>query len=890
MAVAKYAILPPVKIQVLRMAIQHFPQAYYTAGKRVLEELRTSLHSGLTAREAVERQTRLGPNSLQQERARIRRIRIFFRQWKSPLLYLLAIAGAVAFALHEYTNAIVVLLTALINAAIGYAQEYKVEKSLTELSEYVPLYAHVTRAGKTFEIAAVELVPGDILHLAEGQLVPADARILVCDGLVVDEHVLTGESEAVGKHTRVVAAEAQVGDRKNMAWSGTSVVQGTATAVVVATGVATQMGSIAHLLAKTDEPLTPLQQQIAALGRWIVILVGVMTGLILVVGLLQGRVWNEIFLLAIAVGVAAIPEGLVVTLTVLLTIGMERMLRQSALPRRLIAAETFGSVSVVCADKTGTITEGRMRVEEARTRAEITGKELDEQLAQRELMQVITILCSEAVCLPGATAADHSYRGDPTETALLRHAVESGMDPETILSGFTRVATLPFDTSRRTMATMHTTSDKTQLLCVKGAPEVLIPRSDRALHAAVARLAADGLRVLACAFLQVPAGTELTESLVRSARVVGLFGIADPVREGVAEVIARAEHAGVRTVMITGDHVATARAIAQKIGLPTGDGMVCTGAELDELTAKERHALVQTCRVFARVEPRHKILIVQELQEAGEVVAMTGDGVNDAPAIKAADIGIALGSGVPVAKDVADVVLLNDSLQTIITGIEQGRSIFQNIRKVVLYLMSNMFTAVLLIAGSLFLFLPLPLTAVQIIWINLMTDVFPAIALAFDPSDPSVMDRPPRKRRTPILSVSMKTMIFLVSIFADVLLLLFYVSIQSTNLSVPYMQTMMYASVSLSSAFYILAVRRLEQAKPMGFWRNRVLTVAMVCAVLSTVVSIHVPFLQPILSTVPLEAMEWIVVLMLALVKYVLMRVVQYGFHLYGRRQLHSTQ
>lgn len=871
------------------MAIHHFPQAYYTAGKRVLEELRVTLRTGLTPKEAQDRRAYFGSNSLEQERARIRRIRIFLRQWKSPLLYLLVIAGAVAFALHEYTNAAVVVFTALINAVIGYAQEYKVEKSLTALAEYVPQYARVMRGGKTFEIAAADVVPGDIIHIAEGVLVPADARLLECDGLLVDEHLLTGESESVAKHTRVVAKDVNVGDRKNMVWSGTAVVQGRAIAVVVATGAATQVGSIAHLLAKTDEPRTPLQQQIAALGRWIVILVGVMTGLILVVGLLQDRVWNEIFLLAIAVGVAAIPEGLVVTLTVLLTIGMERMLMQSALPRRLIAAETFGSVSVVCADKTGTITEGRMRVQEARTRAEITGKELDEQQAQRQLMHVITILCSEAEYIPGATVADHSYRGEPTETALLRFAVESGTDPDTILSGFTRVATLPFDTTRRMMATMHSTLDTMQLVCVKGAPEVLIPRADRAMHAAVARMAAEGLRVMACAFLQVPEGTALTTDLADRAHVVGVFGIADPVREGVAEVIARAEHAGVRTVMITGDHVATARAIAAKIGLPTGDSMVCTGAELDAYTAQERHARVRACRVFARVEPRHKILIVQELQEAGEVVAMTGDGVNDAPAIKAADIGIALGSGVPVAKSVADVVLLNDSLQTIVTGIEEGRSIFQNIRKVVLYLMSNMFTAVLLIAGSLFLFLPLPLTAVQIIWINLITDIFPAIALAFDPSDPSLMDQPPRERRAPILSVSMKTIIFLVSIFADVLLLLFYVSIQSTNLTVPYMQTMMYASVGLSSVFYILAVRRLDHAKPVGFWRNRVLVIAMIFAVFSLVVSIHVPFLQPILSTVPLQFAEWVMVVLLALVKFVLMRVVQYGFHLYGRRSVRTT-
>ncbi len=872
------------------MAIQHFPQAYYTAGKRVLEELRVSLRSGLTSKEAQERFERFGPNSLEQERARIRRIRIFLRQWKSPLLYLLLIAGAVAFALHEYTNAIVVVCTALINAAIGYAQEYKVEKSLTALAEYVPQYARVTRGGKSFEIPAAEVVPGDIVQVMEGTLVPADVRLLECEGLVVDEHVLTGESESVAKHTRVVPQHVSIGDRKNMVWSGTAVVSGKATGVVVATGIATQMGSIAHLLAKTDEPLTPLQQQIAALGRWIVVLVGVMTGLIFVVGLLQDRVWNEIFLLAIAVGVAAIPEGLVVTLTVLLTIGMERMLMQSALPRRLIAAETFGSVSVICADKTGTITEGRMRVQEARTRAEITGKNLDEQQAQRELMQVITILCSEAECIPGVTVADHSYRGEPTETALLRHAVEAGTDPDTILSGFTRIATLPFDTTRRTMATMHTTVDAMQLVCVKGAPEVLIPRADRAMHAAVARMAGDGLRVLACAFLQVPAGTALTESVVAQAHVVGIFGIADPIRDGVAEIISRAEHAGVRTVMITGDHVATARAIAAKIGLPTDENAVCTGAALDACTGKERAALIRACRVFARVEPRHKLLIVQELQEAGDVVAMTGDGVNDAPAIKAADIGIALGSGVPVAKSVADVVLLNDSLRTIVTGIEEGRSIFLNIRKVVLYLMSNMFTAVLLIAGSLLLFLPLPLTAVQIIWINLITDVFPAIALAFDPSDPSVMDRPPRKRRTPILSVSMKTMIFLVSIFADVLLLLFYVSIQSTNLSVPYMQTMMYASVGLSSVFYILAVRRLDQSKSVGFWRNRVLMVAMVFAVFSIVASIHVPFLQPILSTVPLASMEWVMVVLLALGKFTLMRMVQYGFHLYERRSLRTTQ
>lgn len=849
--------------------------AYAVRVEQVIETLATSARTGLTQREAHTRALAVGRNVLPQERQRTNAWRIFWGQWKSPLLYILLAAGALSAGFGHYLDAFVIIGTGLINALVGFFQEYKADTALAALAEYAPEYAAVRRDGKQHAVLTTELVPGDIILLREGDRVPADARVIEAYDFFVAEAILTGESLPVEKHPRAVSKRASTAARSSMVFAGTGVTRGRAEAIITGIGADTEIGRIATMVATAPETATPLQQEIQHLGRIIMVLAAVASALVLVIGLFQGRPIIEMVLVAVAVAIAAIPEGLVITLTVVLTVGMQRILARQALVRRLIAAETLGSVSVMCVDKTGTITLGRMDVTDVVTADEIeTGKRA--AASYQKLLQAM-VLCTDAELIRDLVSQDFAYRGEATEVALLMAGVREHIYKDTLLLAHPRIGTIAFDAQRKYMATLHR-GRGAHMLFVKGAPEVVLPLCGTATPAGVIqekKMATAGLRVLAIAMAEVPKGDDtLTHGALPPLQFFGFVGLTDPVRPGVAEVIAQAAAAGVRTIMITGDHVLTAKSIAKSIGLPARESAVATGIDIDGASPQDMALLVKRVSVFARVEPRHKMQIVQALQAAGQVVAMTGDGVNDAPAMKAADIGIAVGSGTSVAKGVADMVLLDDAISTIVAAIREGRVIFENIRTVVLYFLSNMFTELILIACSLMFFLPLPLSAVQILWINVITDTLAAMALAFDPPSTHVMQEPPRPKHASILRGKMKAGIFAVSILADVLLFIFYYSIQRSTLDASTMQTMLFLAVGFSTLVYVHAIRTLE--KPCTFalvWNNPWLLFAQVAGILFLIAAVAVPGLRLVLGTVPLAPIEWVMIAMLALLKLVIIEV-----------------
>ncbi len=885
------------------MDVTKIQYPYSLSVAQIERYLVTKKSTGLSQQEVDERQKEFGLNVLPQEKVGTVRWKIFLSQWKSPLLYLLLFASAISFLLGEHLDAAVVLFTAVANAVVGFFQENKANQALNELAQYAPHYTQVRRHGMILEVLNQEIVPGDIIILREGNKVPADARLFDTQDFFVSEAALTGESTSVEKHTRALNKSTTLADRKNMVFAGTQVARGKAYAMVTATGLHTELGQIATMVKETKEIRTPLQEQVIRIGRYVTILVILAAALIFTIGLLQSRGLSEVFLIAVAVGVAAIPEGLVVSITVILTVGMRRILANQALARKLVATETLGSVSVMCVDKTGTITQGRMRVVEELLAPAIFGDATT--IKHQALLSSAAALCTEAEIIRSNTSPELGYSGEPTEVALLQHAVKYKLHKDTLEKKQPRLATVGFEHSRMYMATLHRTR-ASNMVYVKGAPEKVLElcgsriigtrtkaltasaREDILLHEE--HMTRRGLRVLAIAYAKVPKTTKtLTPKNMPKLTFVGFVGLKDPVRPHVEEVVAKAKRAGVRTVMITGDHILTAQSIAKSVGLLGKNMQALTGAQVDDMTKAQLKKAVRSAAVFARVEPKHKIRIVQALQSNGEVVAMTGDGVNDAPAIKAADIGIAVGSGTDVARGVADLVLLDDDVSTIVAAIEQGRIIFQNIRKVVLYLFSNMFTEVILITGSLLLFLPLPITAVQILWINFVTDAFPNIALAFDPGDPQAMQRPPRKRKTPIIDREMKFIIFLISVVADAILFLFFFSIQNTNLSLEFIQTMMFLTVGMGTIMYIYSVRSLR----VPVWRtnpfaNRTLLLAQAFGVLALVATVYVPVLQQFLGTVAIGPVDWLIVLMVALVKLALIELVKWAFTFWRKRN-HST-
>lgn len=874
----------------------------------ILEHFKTDPQSGLSASEVAVRLAQYGPNELV-EQGRRSPWKILWEQLTSIMVIILIVAAVISALIGDLEDAIAILAIVVLNAALGFQQEYKAEQSIAALKKMAVPTVRARRNGAVVELVTRELVPGDVVSLETGNLIPADGRVLESINLRVEEAALTGESVAVDKEAHTVYNdEKALGDRRNMLYMGTIVTYGRGEFLVTETGMETELGHIANLIQSVEEESSPLQQRLDRVGK---ALAGVALGIVAVIfllGILRGENLEEMFLVAVSLAVAAVPEALPAVATIALALGAQRMLKRRALIRKLPAVETLGSVNVICSDKTGTLTKNQMSVTvldiaehrlDLKTRPDGKSLEIvpvDEPplspggQAMVDMLLAGGTLCNDARVQTDPQDPEHYLAlGDPTESAIVLAAAEVGIRKDELERAFPRIQELPFDSVRKRMTTLHSTPDASadlpgnlgplwlqsqggrlpeHVAFTKGAIDGLLEISTQVLVegrlepldetwrarvlSAHDRLAANGMRILGVGTRPVddlPADlSELEADLI----LIGLIGMVDPPRPEVKDAIAICKTAGIRTVMITGDHPLTARHIASQLGIHTGDRFL-TGQELDRLTPEAFSLAAQEINIFARVSPEHKLRLVEELQAQGNVTAMTGDGVNDAPALKKADIGVAMGiTGTDVSKSAADMVLLDDNFATIVAAVEEGRVIYENIRKFIRYLLScNSAEIAVMLFGPL-LGMPLPLLPLQILWMNLVTDGMPALALGVEPAEKDVMQRPPNPPSAKIFDRALVTGIIWVGLFMSVVSLvvgyLYFINGSAA------WQTMIFTTLTLSQ----LALALTSRAERVSLWSIGLFTnPPMVGALLLTFVLqlgvIYLPFFQRLMRTVPLS-------------------------------------
>lgn len=860
---------------------------YALTSKEIFHALKTS-SSGLSAIEAHHRLERFGKNSLP-EKEQFSALDIFLSQFQNALIYVLGIAGAISFLLQKFLDTLVIFVTLLINVSIGYFQEFKAQNTLHQLKKVISLNAFVVREGKELLVHAEDVVPGDVIVLKTGERVPADARLLEAKNLQVDEANLTGESFPVEKHTRVLTKkQISLPDMVNMVFSGTMIVAGHGMAVVCATGLETEIGNVASLVAQTLSTKTPLQLQLRVLSHRLAFFTLFFVALIFALGIASGKPFLEMFLVAVAVSIAMVPEGLVLAVTVVLASGMQRILGKNGLVRRLVSAETLGSTTVICTDKTGTLTEGKMRVVHVVTanKDQAVSSSYTFPLHDAEFSLIATIALSgnDVVVTPSFNEdVSEELSGSPTEKALFLFAREAGLKRDVLLKEQKCLDTLPFDSKRKYRVSLHSLNVRQNILYIVGAMETLIDHASylfkNGKHMVLSsgmkkmfllkqeHLNAKGLRTIgvACKIVSskmntLPVGDE--DIVLRGSIFVGFIGLSDILRSHVKEALQQASAAGIRTVMLTGDNKVTARTVAQDLGLMIGKDVVCDATELSIMTDENLQKRLPSIRVFARVSPQDKLRIVDAYQHQGEVVAMTGDGVNDAPALKKADIGVAMGDGSEVTKSTADLVLLDNNFQTIVSAVEEGRTIFENIRKVVLYLLSDGFTEVALIGGAVVLGMPLPLTAAQILWVNLIEEGFPAFALAVESSEQKLMREKPRRRYTTLFDRPLRRMIAIIAMVNSLLLFSLYAVLLQLTGDVDYANAMVFAGLGMDSLFIVFSCRSLRSP----LWKhplssNPSIFLAVGLGILGMLAALYLPFLQKMLHTQALGIAEWALIL-----------------------------
>ena len=884
---------------------------WHTLDRDALLRRLDSRPEGLTDAEAAERLERLGPNQLQERRGRSP-LAVFAGQFTEVMVLVLLAAAGISFAIGEMTDAIMILIIVALNAVLGFTQEYRAERAMAALKRLSVPTVRVRRSGQVREVQATQLVPGDLFLLEAGNRVSADARLLEAINLRVDEAALTGESVPVEKTDQPVAGESiPLGDRRNLAYMGTVVTYGRGSAVVVQTGMNTELGHIADMLQTVVQEKTPLQRRMAELGKWLALGALVIVVIVFAVGMWRGGSLTEMFLTAISLAVAAVPEGLPTVVTITLALGAQRMVRRHALIRKLPAVETLGSVTVICSDKTGTLTENRMTVtmldvagrtvdlvEPLRSAGPIMGPE-DAPLGRPEPSIAVLLaagaLCNDATLEPNDDRPGYHAVGDPTEGALVVAAARMGLWKASLEGLAPRVAEVPFTSERKRMTTLHRLPppDERAALIASGQLPAHLPSEHyiaftkgsvdgllqacawvwnqghlepldqnwRArIHQSNDRLAGAGMRVLGAAMRPLEALPDVMDegAVERELTFLGMSGMIDPARPEVRGAVAECRSAGIRPVMITGDHPLTALAIARDLGIVAADDVnarVVTGQELAQMSVDDLQAIVERVAVYARVSPEHKVKIVEALKHQGHFVAMTGDGVNDAPALKRADIGVAMGiSGTDVSKEAADMVLLDDNFATIVNAIEEGRTIYENILKFVRYIVSSNIGEITIMLVAPLVGLPIPLTAIQLLWINLVTDGLPGLALGLEPPDPDIMSRPPRPPAQSVLARGVGAYMLLVG------LLLGGVCLVAEIWGLAFMQdrvwqTMVFRTLGLSQMGNALATRSdRESLFRVGLFTNKPLLGAVLLTVALQMIVIYVPFAQRVFGTVALTA------------------------------------
>ena len=876
--------------------------------KNIISDLNVDINKGLSEKEVQKKQKIIGKNKLPEHKPTSVFV-IFLSQFKGIFTIILFIAALISFLLHEYTDTGVILASVLLNVGIGFFQENKAKKTIESLKKMIVIQAKILRESKERIIDASELVPGDIIFLDSGDKVPADARIIESEDFQVNEMALTGESMPVKKDANILLdKKTSLGDRKNMVYMGTVVTAGKARAVIVSTGINTEIGKISKLVVDAKEEDTPLQVRMRKLSMQITILIAICLVLIMGYGVFTGRSLSEMFIFAVAMAIAAIPEGLIVAVTVILALGMRKILKKKALVRELLATETLGSTTVICTDKTGTITSGKMVVDKIVTPIKDFDKNQLGKVKDVGLESILKIgmLCNDAHYgdISGSPEKWEIF-GDPTEIALVKAAGKAGFRKNDLLKNRKKITEIPFDSYLKYMAVAYKNLENNKIeIYIKGSAERL---ADRSSHICKEKncsltdenkndvlktnedLSSKAYRVLAFAYKELNISEEdldLKEEVKKDLIFTGLVGIRDPIRPGVKDAIKLCQRAGIKIKMITGDHKLTAKAIAAEVGINASDADIVSGEEFDQMNSKQLDLKIPKTLIFARVAPKHKLLIIDTLQRKGEVVAMTGDGINDAPALKSADIGIAMGTGTEAAKETSDIILLDDNFKTIERAVEEGRALFDNIKKVTLYLLSDSFTEILLVGGSMLLGLPLPLTAVQILWVNLVEDGMPDFALTFEKKEKGIMNDPPRKLKEPILDKEMKILIFGVGIITDVVLFaLFYYLLKSTG-DMTYARTMVFAALGVDSLFYVFSCRSLRRTLwQMNPFSNKLLNLAVLFGFSMLIVSLYVPFFQNVLDTVPLSVNDWLILLAIGVFEIIAIEMVKYWFIVKAKHQ-----
>jgi Ca2+-transporting ATPase len=863
---------------------------YQASSKEVLLQL-ASADKGLTEDEVRNRMDRYGPNKLAEEE-KTSGLKIVIHQFTSPLIYILLIAGMVTIFLGEYIDSGVIFAIVILNAIVGFTQEYKAEESVRALKKLTVPKAKVLRDNKEKEINSEGLVPGDIVLIASGSRVPADLRLIHVIELKIDESMLTGESLPVEKTTAPIREEhLTAGDQKNMVFMGTVTVSGRGRGVVVATGSDTALGNIAGKVKEVGTVRAPIQEKINSFARAIAYIVLAASIGLFVAGILVGESIKDMFMTAVAAAVATIPEGLPIVVTIAMAIGVARMARHNVIIRKLPAVETLGSTTVICSDKTGTLTKNEMTVsliydgesiyEVAGSGYEPAGEVLQSGLhvapaRHKQLLDVLRVglLCNESALYE--ENGDWRIDGDPTEGALIVSAMKAGLQQEAERERYPQIAMIPFESERGYMATLNR-HGRERIIFVKGAPEKIIDMCDASLSGELNRkeilhiareFAKDGLRVLAMAYKEAPEEMEdLTHHDVETGLVFsGVQGMIDPARPEAIEAVQGCGKAGIRVVMITGDHAVTAKAIARKMGIGGEDPEVIEGKEIEVLGDTELFETVRNVSVYARVSPQHKLRITEQLKNHGEIVAMTGDGVNDAPALKAAHIGIAMGkTGTDVAKEASDMVLTDDNFASIFNAVREGRVVFDNLRKVTFFLIPTGIAAIFSILCAVILKIPIPYVPAQLLWINLVTNGLQDVALAFEPGEKGVLGRPPRNPGEPIMSRLLIERTVIVSLLISAGIIFNFISALNDGDSIEKARTVAVTTMVFFQFFQAWNSRsEVRSIFRIPLVSNPFLFFSMIAAFLAQLSVIYVPALQWVFRTEPIDAGEWFQILLVS--------------------------
>ncbi|MBN1416057.1 MAG: calcium-transporting P-type ATPase, PMR1-type [Bacteroidales bacterium] len=890
---------------------------YKTA--ELAELIKTNAEAGLTMEEAEKRLEQYGPNQLEEKRGRSA-WGIFFAQFNSIIIWILFAAALISGFLKEWVDSLAICGIIVLNSILGYIQEFRAEKSLAALKKLSSPSSRIIRGGKSISVPSGEIVPGDLIELDAGDKIPADSRLVYTTGnFATQEASLTGESVPVNKTSHPINEDdIELADRINMVYMGTAVVSGKARAIVISTGMQTELGRIADMIQEIKEDSTPLQKRLEQFGKWIVIICIVLVALVFLLGYLRGGTILDLFLTSVSLAVAAIPEGLPAVVTIALALGVQRMVKRHCLIRKLPSVETLGCTNVICSDKTGTLTRNEMTAKAVYVNEKLyqvtgIGYEPDGefQLAEKKISPLeseglsramdIAVLCNGAKLIH--EAGTYRILGDPTEAALLTLAAKAGVDVDNRENEFPFVAEIPFDSERKQM-TIIRRKGQNLIAFVKGAPDVLlsnctllegdgrqtrITSEDRERILSINNQMADqAMRVLGIAYRELETTPDVYEAdtIERDLIFAGLIAMIDPPREEVKLAIEDCQTAGIRSVMITGDHKNTAVAIARELGFFGSDTIAMTGNELDSISHEEFESMVDKTVVYARVSPEHKLRIVKAWRKRGQVVAMTGDGVNDAPAIKEADIGVAMGiTGTDVTKEVSDMVILDDNFASIVAAVEEGRGIYDNIKKFIHYLLSCNAGEIMVMFVASIIGFPIPLLPIHILWVNLVTDGLPALALGMDPIDKDVMKKPPRLLNESIITrQGGKLMLTQGAFIAFCALLAFWFVLSVENEGLARARTACFIVLACSQLFHSFNCRSSNKSLfTLGVLSNKKLVVATLFSFALQMMVVYVPFLQTIFKTEALGWFDWILVLVISSFPFWAMEVVKL-FQRIGRR------